>query len=364
MGQKNVTVKDIARLAGVSTATVSYVLNNNPNQTISEETAGRVREAVKALHYVPNNLAKSLRKQRTECIGIALGKNLTTLRVASTLQGIRRTLEKEGYMILLCPLEQEGADAEGPPSYLRFFRERKIDGIIYLSYDGRSIPPEIGSQIVQEKIPAVILGTEDSGRISTVEYDYYGGARQHVRYLAGKQVERILYLYPDMDNRQERERLKGVMDAAAAFPRLSLQTVPVPYCYEELEWLDREATGTSGRNARWVEERIEKSIEPFLAGEDRITEADAVVCSWGGWTETVFFTCLRHRIMPFIAGLASGSLFGEGYEKISYSRLPSYEAGAVCARQVLKQIEGVSRAEHCVLEVGMALDGRGEQISD
>ena len=57
--KKNVTAKDIAKLCGVSQATVSYVINNRQNQKISEETRRKVLDAVEALHYYPNASAKA-----------------------------------------------------------------------------------------------------------------------------------------------------------------------------------------------------------------------------------------------------------------------------------------------------------------
>ena len=67
MKRKNVTIKDIAQYAGVSTMTVSYVLNKNSKQTISEATRKKVLEAVETLHYVPSNTAKALRSNKTQC---------------------------------------------------------------------------------------------------------------------------------------------------------------------------------------------------------------------------------------------------------------------------------------------------------
>ena len=61
---KRVSIKDVAREAGVSASTVSYVLNFNPSETISAETTQRVREAAKRLNYVPNLNARSLSSRR------------------------------------------------------------------------------------------------------------------------------------------------------------------------------------------------------------------------------------------------------------------------------------------------------------
>jgi len=68
--KKAPTSWDVARLAGVSRSTVSFVLNNTPGIKISEETRRRVLEAVKILDYKPNAIARSLAKQKTEAIAI------------------------------------------------------------------------------------------------------------------------------------------------------------------------------------------------------------------------------------------------------------------------------------------------------
>ena len=73
--KKNVTAKDIAKLCGVSQATVSYVINNRQNQKISEETRRKVLDAVEALHYYPNASAKSMRTKNCTSIGIVCAKD-------------------------------------------------------------------------------------------------------------------------------------------------------------------------------------------------------------------------------------------------------------------------------------------------
>lgn len=69
---KRVSIKDVAREAGVSATTVSYVLNRNPDETISAETTQRVLEAVRRLHYVPNLNARSLSSRRSNLIGVLI----------------------------------------------------------------------------------------------------------------------------------------------------------------------------------------------------------------------------------------------------------------------------------------------------
>ena len=68
MKKKRVSIKEVAREAGVSTATISYVLNNKKSESISNETVKRVKEAIKKLNYVPNLSARSLVSKRSNLI--------------------------------------------------------------------------------------------------------------------------------------------------------------------------------------------------------------------------------------------------------------------------------------------------------
>ena len=77
---KRVTLKDIARAADVTTATVSYVINNTPGQSIAAETRERVQRAARELNYVPNSAARALRRRRSGCVGVVAKKNLAVPR--------------------------------------------------------------------------------------------------------------------------------------------------------------------------------------------------------------------------------------------------------------------------------------------
>ena len=99
---KRVTLKDIARAADVTTATVSYVINNTPGQSIAAETRERVLRAARELNYVPNSAARALRRRRSGCVGVVAKKNLAVPRFSQTIRGIQSRLEDVGYNLLLC----------------------------------------------------------------------------------------------------------------------------------------------------------------------------------------------------------------------------------------------------------------------
>ncbi|WP_424767046.1 LacI family DNA-binding transcriptional regulator [Paenibacillus sp. sgz302251] len=124
---KKATLKDIARAAEVSVATVSYVINNVPNQTIPEETRCRVLEAAKQLSYVPNLAARSLVKQKSGLIGILINRSENegfwrSFTYTHFVERLERLLTERGYHVVLATL-----DASNPK--LDIISERKLDGV-------------------------------------------------------------------------------------------------------------------------------------------------------------------------------------------------------------------------------------------
>lgn len=114
-----VSIKDIARRAGVSISTVSYALNGNPK--VTEETSKRILAAAKELNYVPNAAARTLKKRETRIIGAFL----TTFEgrfYGELLQGMKEEMNKRGYDLVIC---------SGTQSH-RMLLEGMLDGAIIL----------------------------------------------------------------------------------------------------------------------------------------------------------------------------------------------------------------------------------------
>lgn len=128
--QKKATMKDIASAAQVSVATVSYVLNCAPNQTIPEETKQRVLEAAKELQYVPNLAARSLIKKRSGLVGMLVNRSRDEhwweqLAHSRDIDSLERELTRLGYHVVLVSL-----DADAPN--MAVISERKLDAVFVL----------------------------------------------------------------------------------------------------------------------------------------------------------------------------------------------------------------------------------------
>ena len=96
---KRVSSKDVAKEAGVSQATVSYVMNNCQNVKIKPETKELVLNAAKKLNYHPNHIARGMKLNKSMAIGVVTNRNFTNLYFAKVLEGININLSEQNYAI-------------------------------------------------------------------------------------------------------------------------------------------------------------------------------------------------------------------------------------------------------------------------
>lgn len=141
------TMKEIAKLAGVSTATVSNVLNHN-HARVSKEMRQKILKIMRDMDYVPNNVAKSLRKQQTNTIGI-LTEDIRHFQTPSIITGISTYMDKIGKHILLYDMAVM-RKIGGNPNRMHELRDdidgalnillaAQVDGIVYVAFQDRDI---------------------------------------------------------------------------------------------------------------------------------------------------------------------------------------------------------------------------------
>lgn len=163
-----VTQKDVAKLAGVSFITVSRVVNNEGN--VKEETRQRVEDAIRALGYFPSFAGKALNCGHNDTIGVmtpdSFSDGMVNAYLMGVLHGIELACRERGQDILLSPMSsvQYGFD------YLRPYRQRKVDGMIYVGM--KAMPEEMISEIGERTIPCVVVGERPShAKISWIDTD-------------------------------------------------------------------------------------------------------------------------------------------------------------------------------------------------
>ncbi|HZQ20990.1 MAG TPA: LacI family DNA-binding transcriptional regulator [Terriglobales bacterium] len=127
--RRSYTMRDVARLAGVSVATVSAVVNGK--QVVRPAVVTRVREAMQALNYEPDHVARSLRVRETTTIGIVI-PDFSSGFFVDVLRGAEDAARSAGYSVLLC---NSGDDGEQERRHLRVLLSRRVDGILLASTD-------------------------------------------------------------------------------------------------------------------------------------------------------------------------------------------------------------------------------------
>lgn len=199
-----VTIRDVARAAGVSIATVSRVLNGSSK--VHADTRRRVREAAARLDYWPNGAARSLTSSRTHTLGLLL-PDLFGEFFSEVIRGIDHAARREKLQVLV---SSSHADTEAMLAAARSMRGR-IDGLIAMA-------PEKGSgeaiERIAQQFPLVLMSSRNPvAGCSSVSIANYEGAYALVDHLLGIGHEEIAMLKGPPGNVDAEERLRGYRDA-------------------------------------------------------------------------------------------------------------------------------------------------------
>ena len=169
------TRDDVARLAGVSAAVVSYVVNGS--KRVSPPTEQRVREAIAMLGYQPNRAARALRLGSSETLGMVV-PDFTNPFFASLAHAVEQAAAERGYDLLLT--NSDGSE-DLERRHLEQFATRRVDGVLVCSSIAK---PDIRG-LGQADIPAVLLNQyAETPGTDSVSVDLRGGARLAVEHLA------------------------------------------------------------------------------------------------------------------------------------------------------------------------------------
>jgi LacI family repressor for deo operon, udp, cdd, tsx, nupC, and nupG len=222
-------IQDVARLAEVSTATVSRALAT-PDR-VSPEARARVLEAIARTGYVPNPAARTLRSQKTYMVLVVL-PDLANTFFSKILRGIEETLFEAGYGMIISDLD---GSPEKEAHFAAFTAAGRVDGAILLnghlfgqSRDGEGLP-------ARTAIPLVALCEAIPGAdIPQIEIDNRAAAAGMTRHLAALGHRSIAYVSGPSNNVLERERFKGFRDGleAAGLPFDPNLVIPGDYTIE------------------------------------------------------------------------------------------------------------------------------------
>jgi LacI family transcriptional regulator len=178
------TVYDVARMAAVSSSTVSRAINTP--DAVSPATLARINEAIAKLGYTPNKIARSLQSQTSETIGVLIS-DLTNPALVKIVKGVEKVLGAAGYTPILCDTE-DSPDKE--QRYLTDLIDRRIDGVVMVPV----MDSHAAALLQQRGLPAVFVDRSISPDFDCVKINNVSGLSLLVGYLLqlGRQAIRMI----------------------------------------------------------------------------------------------------------------------------------------------------------------------------
>ncbi len=185
----SVTIKDVAKMAGVSISTVSRVINNS--KPVSNDIRDRVLEVIKETSYVPNPVARSLVLKKSNFIGVVV-PNISNYKIGEILNGIEEIGKMYDYDILLC---NSYGELEEEVKYINLLKNKQVAGILLVSWNLKN---EVVKLINESGIPSVFISK------NAKEYDVFSVGIDHKKagydvgnYLLNKNHQDIMFLSPE-----------------------------------------------------------------------------------------------------------------------------------------------------------------------
>ncbi|PTM59939.1 LacI family DNA-binding transcriptional regulator [Desmospora activa] len=197
-----VTIRDVAKRAGVSIATVSRVLNQS--KPVSNPLKQRIMQAVEETGYRPNAVARSMIRKKTGLIGVIVPE-IANPYFSGLVEGIEAVAKERAYYTVLAISEK---DDRRELELLRIFQSKQMDGILWAA---ARLDPACQQEIIQSNIPCVIIGQRLKNKdIPSVAIDNRRAAYETVSHLIQLGHRRIGMIHgPLWDVQSGRERLEG-----------------------------------------------------------------------------------------------------------------------------------------------------------
>ncbi|GAX08712.1 catabolite control protein A [Secundilactobacillus silagincola] len=206
MDKQTVTIYDVAREADVSMATVSRVVNGNPN--VKPATRKKVLDVIERLDYRPNAVARGLASKKTTTVGVII-PDVTNIYFSALARGIDDIAMMYKYNIILTNSDENGRKEV---QVLNTLMAKQVDGIVFM---GNDISDEVRKEFERSKTPIVLAGcVDDQDKMPSVNIDYTAAVEEATKNLIDHGNERVAFVSGSLDYPINRDyRLKGYKQA-------------------------------------------------------------------------------------------------------------------------------------------------------
>jgi LacI family transcriptional regulator len=319
---KRATIKDVARIAGISTQTVSRVINDRPD--VSPETRQRVLQVIMELDYQPSALARSLISQRSYTLGVVTA-GLKYIGPSRTLNGITSMAEELKYALLLEEIPR--FETEDIEPLLQDLLARHVDGIVWAV-------PEVGDNrrwvdglLNGLRVPVVFLTMQTRPGITTVSVDNYAGGTLATQHLLDQGCQRIGHISGPPDWWEARQRKQAWQDT------LKKAGLPVRdgHCIEG-NW-----SSSSGETAFTLLLETYPEMDAVFVGNDQMALSVLEIAHRRG---------LRVPQDLAVAGFDNMAESGYFWPALTTINHDQYELGCRAVQETVKQIEAAHRGEN------------------
>jgi LacI family transcriptional regulator len=315
--KKEVTIYDLAQQLGLSTATVSRALQNNP--VINKNTRKRVQEAARSLGYRQNTFASNLRKQNSNTIGVILHE-LNSNFVTSVLAGIEKITTAAGYDLIIAHSSE--SFTKEAANVMNLFHKR-VDGIIAsLAFDTEGL--DHYQPFFDKHIPVVFFDrVEESSDHTKVVIDNYKNGYQATTHLIDQGCKRIAMVTANLNRNVYAQRLKGYRDA--------LLDRKLPY-NEKLVLVNDLSEKGAMDAARQI-----MAMKPMPDGAFITGDFAAAIC----------MICFKQKGIRIPEDIAVVGFNNDAISKIVEPQLttinyPGMDVGEIAARHLIGQLKGES----------------------
>ncbi|MBE7119896.1 ribose operon transcriptional repressor RbsR [Bacillus cereus] len=300
------TIKDVAKLAGVSVATVSRVLNKNGY--VHEDTLKKVERAIEMLDYKPSTVARSLYNKKSRLIGLVV-PNIVNPFFPEVARAVEDVAYKQGYTVVLCNSDE---NLEKEKQYIDVLRQNNVDGFIVATNPQNSV------NYMNLSIPVVAIDRMFNERIPTVYADNYAGSQAATKLLIDKGCKHIAHIRGPRDVSTANERFEGFVDVITQ---------------NNLSYMIAESTFDPANSEQVAVELLKEypHIDGIVAGNDLIAI---------GIVKAALQKGISIPDDLQIIGFDGISLTEMMYPSITTVAQPIYEMGKVATELLLEQMEG------------------------